>query len=196
MYIYGGHDIKEGSLDNLWSVDASKLTDQNAQNDLESTDKKTQWVKVETHGNNRPGPIAHHTSVIYGDKMYLFGGSSMQKVETQYFYSLDLKQFKWELIHSRGDVPCSRDDHTAVIYEGSMVIFGGFSSDGERSNCLYRYYFKDNKWEKVSVLGQEAPVPRAGHSALIFGDSMVIFGGRDEDSNKLNDIWIFNFTTY
>lgn len=39
-------------------------------------------------------------------------------------------------------------------------------------------------------------MPRAGHSSLIFGDSMVIFGGRDEESNKLNDIWVFNFTTY
>ena len=25
---------------------------------------------------------------------------------------------------------------------------------------------------------------------------MVIFGGRDEDSNKLNDTWVFNFSTY
>lgn len=77
-----------------------------------------------------------------------------------------------------------------------MVIFGGFSPDGERSNDLYRYYFKDNKWEKISVLGLDAPCPRAGHSSLIFGDSMVIFGGRDYESNKLNDIWIFNFSTY
>lgn len=93
-------------------------------------------------------------------------------------------------------MPLARDDHTAVVYEGSMVIFGGFTSDGERSNDLYRYHFKDNKWERVSVLGQDAPAPRAGHSALVFGDSMVIFGGRDQDSNKLNDIWIFNFSTY
>ena len=90
----------------------------------------------------------------------------------------------------------ARDDHTAVIYEGSMVIFGGFSTNGERSNDIYRYYFKDNKWEKVSALGLDAPEPRAGHSSLIFGDSMVIFGGRDVESNKLNDIWVFNFTTY
>jgi hypothetical protein len=28
MYIFGGHDIKEGSLDNLWMLDLSKLSDQ------------------------------------------------------------------------------------------------------------------------------------------------------------------------
>jgi N-acetylneuraminic acid mutarotase len=39
-------------------------------------------------------------------------------------------------------------------------------------------------------------VPRAGHSAIIYNDSMVIFGGRDEYNNKLNDIWQFNFSSY
>jgi N-acetylneuraminic acid mutarotase len=60
---------------------------------------------------------------------------------------------KWEVIHGRGDVPTPREDHSAVIYEGSMVIFGGFTPDGEKTNEVYRYYFKDNKWEKVNVLG-------------------------------------------
>jgi N-acetylneuraminic acid mutarotase len=89
--------------------------------------------------------------------MYLFGGSSSnnQRESGHYFYSLEMKNYKWEVLHSRGEVPQSRDDHTAVIYEGSMVIFGGFTTDGERSNDLYRYYFKDNKWEKINVLGQE-----------------------------------------
>jgi N-acetylneuraminic acid mutarotase len=126
--------------------------------------------------------------------MYLFGGSS-SAYPCFPFYSLDLKSLKWEVIHSRGEVPVTRDDHTAVLYEGSMVIFGGFV-DGERTNDIYRYYFKDNKWEKVAVLGMDAPLPRAGHSALVYADSMVIFGGRDEDNNKLNDLWLFNFTSY
>lgn len=27
MYIYGGHDIKEGSLSTLWMMDLSKMND-------------------------------------------------------------------------------------------------------------------------------------------------------------------------
>jgi N-acetylneuraminic acid mutarotase len=102
---------------------------------------------------------------------------------------------KWEIINPRGDIPLTRDDHTALIYEGSMVIFGGFV-DGERTNAMYRYYFKDNKWEKIIVHGRDRPVPRAGHSAVVHNDSMIIFGGRDEENNKLNDLWLFNFSTY
>lgn len=44
------------------------------------------------------------------------------------------------------------------------------------------------------------PCPRAGHSAIIFhknsGEAcMIIFGGKDDDNNKLSDTWIFNFST-
>eukprot|EP00347_Sterkiella_histriomuscorum_P011091 403373787 len=198
MYIYGGHDIKEGSLGSLWMLDIGKLSEQSNSEFPEQSDKRASWTKVEFHGKESPGLIAHHTSVVFGEKMYTFGGSSTSNMKDQShsFYSLDLKTYKWDQINARGDLPITRDDHSAVIYEGSMVIFGGFSTNGERSNDIYRYYFKDNKWEKVSALGLDAPEPRAGHSSLIFGDSMVIFGGRDVESNKLNDIWVFNFTTY
>jgi hypothetical protein len=27
MYIYGGHDIREGSMDTLWMLDLAKLSD-------------------------------------------------------------------------------------------------------------------------------------------------------------------------
>lgn len=74
-----------------------------------------------------------------------------------------------------------------------MLIFGGFVN-GERVNDIYRYYFKENKWEKVQNLGEQSPSPRAGHSAIIYGDSMIIFGGTDEEKDKLNDTWEFNLT--
>jgi len=30
----------------------------------------------------------------------------------------------------------------------------------------------------------------------MFGDSMFIFGGKDDDNNKLSDLWEFNFNNY
>jgi N-acetylneuraminic acid mutarotase len=76
-----------------------------------------------------------------------------------------------------------------------MVIFGGFV-DGVRSNEIFRYHIKNNNWEKIAILGKIRPLPRAGHSAISYGDSMIIFGGIDEDYEKLNDLWIFNFADY
>ena len=77
MYIYGGYDIKEGPHDSLWVIDLAKLVEPDRPGgDYESTDKRISWQKLETQGPHKPGPIAHHSSVMYGDKMYLFGGSS------------------------------------------------------------------------------------------------------------------------
>ena len=75
-----------------------------------------------------------------------------------------------------------------------MVIYGGFVK-GERTSDIYRYYFKENKWELVKPLGGALPPARAGHSAILNGDSMVVFGGKDVENNKLNDLWEFNFAS-
>jgi hypothetical protein len=81
--------------------------------------------------------------------MYLFGGSNLENENTK-FFSLDLATFKWELIRSRGDLPLTRDEHTAIINpnDNTMLIFGGFTN-GERSNSLIHYSFLENKWITV-----------------------------------------------
>lgn len=82
--------------------------------DHESSEKEFKWVLVETKGEVKPGPLAHHSSLVYGDKMYLFGGSNLENENTN-FFSLDLGLFKWEIIKSRGELPITRDEHTAVF---------------------------------------------------------------------------------
>ena len=53
--------------------------------------------------------------------MYLYGGSGprnkQSEVEPPSLWALDMKNYRWEVISSRGEVPSSRDDHSAVIYD-------------------------------------------------------------------------------
>lgn len=60
-------------------------------------EKSCAWIKLETKGAVKPGPLAHHTSVVYNDKMYLYGGNK-EGEENQKFFSLDLKTLTWQLI--------------------------------------------------------------------------------------------------
>lgn len=81
-----------------------------------------------------------------------------------------------------------------------MIIFGGFVF-GERTNSVFRYNFKMNTWEKLPISGKNAPCARAGHSAVIRynsdkGDHMFIFGGKDDENQKLSDTWKLNLTTF
>lgn len=150
-----------------------------------------------------PPPITNHTSTVYGDKMYLFGGSTME-CENQMLYSLDLNKYQWQLIkpkaaqNNESNFPITREEHTCVVYNDSMVIFGGFAF-GERTNSMFKYNFKQNTWEMIKSKNQP-PCERAGHSAVIRmddnGDHMYIFGGKDNDNQKINDTWKFNMTTH
>ena len=74
-----------------------------------------------------------------------------------------------------------------------MIIFGGFE-DGERVNTLIIYNMKTNYWSSIQQQGDEddVPCPRSGHSAAFSDGVMYVFGGKDCDSNKLNDLWALN----
>jgi hypothetical protein len=147
LYVFGGHDIREGSKDSLWMLDLRKMKDLDL--DPAHQNKDCTWKLLETKGVEKPGFLAHHSSVVYNDKMYLFGGSNLENENNKFFY-LDLNTLKWELILPRGEIPSTRDEHTSVIYETdkSMIVFGGFVK-GTRSNEIIKYSFTDNRLKVV-----------------------------------------------
>ncbi len=55
------------------------------------------------------------------------------------------------------------------------------------------YYFLDNTWEILTPHSHVAPCVRSGHSSVVHGDSLVVFGGKNDVHNKLNDLWVFDF---
>jgi len=71
MYIYGGHDIREGSKDTLYQFDFRKLKAQ-------PEEDGNCWSLIQTKGDEKPGCLAHHSTVIYGDRLFLFGGSNLE----------------------------------------------------------------------------------------------------------------------
>ena len=117
MYIYGGHDIREGSMDTLWMLDLSKFNDLEKPEDQQ--EKKCMWHLLETTGKEIPGKISHHTSIVFGDKMYLLGGSRSSGGENIHMFTLDLKTFKWEIVN-----PVSRSlaDSINIIQECNLFM--------------------------------------------------------------------------
>jgi N-acetylneuraminic acid mutarotase len=109
-------------------------------------------------------------------------------------FSLNMRTFTWSIQKVRGDIVKPRDEHTAVVDEENslMIIFGGFE-DGERVNSTMIYNMKTNVWQVIKIVHKAVrPCPRSGHSASYADGVMYVFGGKDCDSNKLNDIWSFN----
>lgn len=80
-----------------------------------------------------------------------------------------------------------------------MYLFGGFI-DGDKVNCIYQFNFKTSEWRLIQLAeGAVCPCERAGHSATLVqtddSHQMYIFGGKDKEDNKLNDMWRFSFAT-
>lgn len=105
-----------------------------------------------------------------------------------------MKTFSWNQVKTRGDIVKPRDEHTAVLDEtnSSMIVFGGFE-EGERTNDTVVYNLKTNIWSKIKLSeNSKKPCARSGHSACISGNFMYVFGGKSDNSVKLNDLWSFN----
>lgn len=91
--------------------------------------------------------------------------------------------------------PESRDEHSACVHDGYMIVYGGFER-GVRQNTMIAYNFETDQWEVFSPdKDSKLPQPRAGHSAIIHEGKMYVFGGKDEDNEKLKDLWCFDFQT-
>lgn len=188
----------------MWCIDLGEIG-KLEQGKSEHT-SNPEWIQIRKESNKYsnvwPNPVANHTSVVYKDKMYMFGGSSGM-CENEDFYSFDLNQNAWTKINAKpknsdeSHICNSRDEHSAVILHDQMVVFGGFSQ-GTRTNNIFKYHINTNEWELVKVSGRKMPCERAGHSAVVRydeqnGDCMYIFGGKDDENNKLSDLWCFNF---
>jgi hypothetical protein len=55
--------------------------------------------------------------------------------------------------------------------------------------------FEKNKWTKRHTTGT-CPSPRYWHSAAIVDNQFIVFGGRDNEDNWLNDLYIMDICTF
>lgn len=100
------------------------------------------------------------------------------------------------ILQGDGLHPTSRDEHTAVVYKNSMVVFGGFEQ-GVRTNKTIIFDFITKSWSEPEYSSKtRAPVPRAGHSAVVHRDAMYVFGGKDDENEKLKDLWRLDLTDF
>ncbi len=89
--------------------------------------------------------------------------------------------------------PSPRDRHVSIVHNRSIFIFGGY--DGfNRVNDFYEFNVDYNTWQEVLCSGQgQPPTPRHSHSAVMYEDSMYVFGGYD--GHYRSDFYRFNFIT-
>ena len=121
------------------------------------------------------------------------GDNNMDELCDKMYY-LNLKTMSWSLLRTRGEDVHLRDEHTAVYDDEStqMIVFGGFVQ-GTRVNHVSIYNFTTNSWKNVMYdRNTHLPCARSGHSAVIVQGNMYVFGGKNDDCEKMCDMWVFN----
>ena len=132
----------------------------------------------------------------FGSKAYLFGGSDLGKDNNKMF-EFDISTNEWKVISDLGseankDHPMTRDEHSAVLWGETIVIFGG-NVKGFKSNDVWLYHINENKWEEVVI--ENSPPERSNNACTINGDKVYIFGGKDVENNKLKDLWVLDLNS-
>lgn len=138
-----------------------------------------------------------HTAVVHNNKMYIYGGHITQP-SSEYFdtvkkdlYEYDLATREWRELPTSDGAP-RRTEHTAVVYNNSMVVFGGYSGIGYENSVMV-FDFTTQQWQQLVAQG-EAPSVRSAHTAVVVGSSMFVFGGWN-GVHCMNDLHELNFET-
>ncbi|TKR87724.1 hypothetical protein L596_012078 [Steinernema carpocapsae] len=75
------------------------------------------------------------------------------------------------------------------------VYLGGRNDEKGACNKIHEYDPVENTWKVVEACGKIPPA-RDGHSAVMVGDNMYIFGGFEEDFQRFsNETYCFNITS-
>ncbi|KAJ8939067.1 hypothetical protein NQ318_008670, partial [Aromia moschata] len=96
----------------------------------------------------------------------------------------------WEAIVVQGFTPPGSASHGAAVWRDSMYIIAGESYN--RGSLLYVYDFNGNVWETPHV--QRGPSMRYGHSTVIYGDKIFIYGGVVGNRGPTSELWAFDIS--
>jgi len=190
LYLFGGNELNSDSFSDLWCIDISNIEDHIAG----KISKEIAWTQLEQTGD-KPGKVSNHGAILYKDQMIIYGGAFNYVNSEKCLYSLDLKTVEWKAKNQKGIKPSTRDEHSVVLYNDSLILFGGSLTKGGFTNDLWVYSIENEEWKKIESTALQ-PIPRSGHSACLLGSDMYVFGGLTDDNKRLNDLWICHLSNF
>ncbi|XP_074857327.1 uncharacterized protein LOC142016847 isoform X2 [Carettochelys insculpta] len=115
-----------------------------------------------------------------------------------WMYDIDSARWtEWQhtAVEIKSIAPVNRKGHSAVVYRSSMYIYGGYFDIRGITQEFWALRFDTREWSQVSPLSCDpGPGPRHGHSAVVYGTGMYLFGGLMGLSEQ-RDLWKWDFTS-
>ena len=167
LLIYGGKS-SNGLSNTLWHFNIKSLL----------------WSKKAVKSKVRPPPVWLHCVVKMKTYMYSFGGSTIGGKFISDIYRINLKDLKeWEKVNVKAgkELDMRLTGHSCVEHGGSILVFGGLTTDMARFSKLTRKLFtfdsEHSVWSEINYPDTIVPPEMAYHTSVIVGNYMVVFGG-------------------
>lgn len=99
--------------------------------------------------------------------------------------------------HHNMSIPKPRRHASLVVHGSSLYVYGGFDANDNVLSDMWEFNIERMTWTKVQYRvshNNDPPTGRAEHTAVVYLNRMIIFGGYD-GKRKLNDTFVFDFAT-
>lgn len=146
-----------------------------------------------------------HAACVHENSMYIFGGCTTNSTAFNDLWRFDLSNRQWIRPLAMGTYPTPKAYATMIPYKDCLILFGGWAyplsvplyQDWTMSTEIHFYNTTMNRWVLLTTVNN--PPTMAGHSAVIRGDLMVVFGGlympSAASSYSSSNIWVLNLKT-
>jgi hypothetical protein len=175
LFIYGSHNHKDQTLFQYRAAFA-------------------RWSQVNDEGEH-PSAAAGASACVAGDLMLIFGGDTGNKVTNELF-AFEFLNSKWYKVEdTRNDITVQgRRDHSAVVFEDKMMVFGGFGRVSDELEFI-QFSATTKSWSLVPIAAEcTIPERRGAHCCALYHHFMFVFGGMHH-RKFLNDLHVFNILT-
>lgn len=144
-----------------------------------------------------PSRRCRHTMVLFQGSLFVYGGELEEwsrgavgpnEDEARTVWRLDLtaQPLTWQRIVCRGAVLPLRRNHSVVVWQGQMVVFGGETMEKlQELGDVWSFDLLHHTWRQLAptpaprMLGRAptAPEPRRECAAWLHADWLYVFGG-------------------
>ncbi|TPX59203.1 hypothetical protein SpCBS45565_g07786 [Spizellomyces sp. 'palustris'] len=154
-----------------------------------------EWSRPPLKGKS-PSPREAHSTVYWAERhgrwrrLVIYGGMRPDERAADRALRLDdvvvLDLDRWQWIHPpiQGPKPPGRSKHTACVYNGKMIVFGGqegLQADiplPRHSDDVYAFDIESATWAgPIALNSTHRPAPRADHGAAVIGERLYIYMG-------------------
>ncbi|XP_012270635.1 attractin-like protein 1 isoform X2 [Orussus abietinus] len=155
------------------------------------------WETPHIETGKRPDPRYAHSCVLFGDKIYLYGGVIQNSTVTNELWAFDVSAKVWENVTVRDNCnnkticgPVQVAGHSANLVQDfskkeKMVVIFGHSPHYGYLNTIQEYYFGTREWQVVETMG--FPVKGGyGHSSAYdpLTNLIYVYGGYVSESQS------------